>query len=107
MANAPAPALFKKLLRLSPSARRESIYRWRTAQLGKLLREQHFSAPEVVHRARDPIGVKVTVRADAVHNLLDSKYVGYISIKAISGRHRRAVQSTRVIREQRLYSVRA
>lgn len=103
----PSPKLFRQLLPLTPAARRESIRTWRREQLARLTREQRLRVRTVLRRGRDPIGLSVSVTATALHRLLQSRYVGHVTIKSIQGKRSQAVATSRDETTQRLYSVRA
>ncbi len=102
----PSPKLFRQLLPLTPLTRRELIRTWRKGQLARLTQEQRIPVHTVLRRGRDPIGLSVTLTAKAVYRLLQSRYVGHVTIKSIQGKSSRAVAAARDGTVQRLYSVR-
>jgi hypothetical protein len=103
----PAPALFKKLLLMTPTARRASMREWRAAQLAQLIREEQFSESKTLVRDREPIGLVATVPASAVNRLLRSRHIGYVNVLSIRGRKRRVASTRRPRASERLFSVRA
>jgi len=99
----PSPALFRKLLSLSPSDRREKVRQWRIAKHRRLLKELSCEGHKVVMFNRAPIGVLLSVRADALHALRTLRHAESIRIESISG-----LKPRRDSKEPaRMYSVKA
>lgn len=85
----PSPAMFKKLLALSPQERRRTIRDWQMSELKKLRRETPFADQEVIRRGRDIVCLRLTLPASGVHRLLKLKHADGLRIVTVSGVRRR------------------
>ena len=102
----PSRAMAKKLLLLKPEGRRQMVHRWRVDEFRKLRRDLPFGEYQVVRRGRDPIGVRMSLTASAVHELFRLRHAGHINILRIAGLKRRRSRSA-LDDSLRLYAVKA
>lgn len=82
----PTPAMFRRLIRKSPSARRALTRAWRIRKLAQLKRElPSTTSLEVERIGRTTFGFRLTVFARHIHKLFSLRHAERVEVTHISG----------------------